>query len=149
MIVSCPKLQFYRCATRLCQWVWCDREITREYDIRISNEERGLSTSHWWKSRTQQFYLKKITIWATRKATQPVSNFAQQLLPARNNMQQGVDAACNIQPCWEFWATMLTQSQIHVGVKVTLSCHWLFFKVFAAAVFFISSCIALSGSSMA
>ena len=91
----------------------------------------------------------KFTIWATRKATQPVSNFAQQLLPARNNMQQGVDAACNIQPCWEFLATMLTQSQIHVGVKVTLSCHWLFFKVFAAAVFFISSCIALSGSSMA
>ena len=48
-----------------------------------------------------------------------------------------------------FSATMLTQSQIHVGVKVTLSCHWLFFKVFAAAVFFISSCIALSGGSMA
>ena len=91
----------------------------------------------------------KFTIWATRKATHPVSNFAQQLLPARNNMQQGVDAACNIQPCWEFWATMLTQSQIRVGVKVTLSCHWLFFKVFAAAVFFISSCIALSGGSMA
>ena len=44
----------------------------------------------------------KITIWATRKATRPVSNFAQQLLPARNNMQQGVNATCNIQQCWEF-----------------------------------------------
>ena len=43
----------------------------------------------------------KFTIWATRKATHPVSNFAQQLLPARNNMQQGVDATCNIQQCRE------------------------------------------------
>ena len=112
--------------------------MRRGASVKVTGESLELSNS-----------ILKITIWATRKATQPVSNFAQQLLPARNNMQQGVDAACNIQPCWEFWATMLTQSQIHVGVKVTLSCHWLFFKVFAAAVFFISSCIALSGSSMA
>ena len=57
----------------------------------------------------------KFTFWATRKATRPVSNFAQQLLPARNNMQQGVDAKCNIQQCWEFWGNNL--ASVCTGLK--------------------------------
>ena len=58
--------------------------MRRGASVQVTGESLEICTS-----------ILKITIWATRKATQPVSNFAQQLLTARNNMQQGVDATCN------------------------------------------------------